>query len=162
MNNSKLDFRDATVEDVPLILNFIKELAEYEKLLDDVVATEELLKEWLFEKKRAEIFFPVLNKKEIGFVLFFHNFSTFVGKAGLYLEDIYIKPEYRGNGYGKEIFKHLAKIAMERNCGRLELTCLDWNSPSIEFYKSMGAIPMEDWTIYRITSDKFKNIINKN
>ena len=146
-------FRYAQAEDAGLILQFIRELAEYEKMLDEVVATEEDLKEWIFEKKKAEVLFVLEDGKEIGFALFFHNFSTFLGRAGLYLEDLYIRPEYRGRGYGKATLRQLAKIAVERGCGRLEWWCLDWNRPSIDFYLSMGAQPMEDWTVYRITGE---------
>ena len=112
------------------------------------------LREWLFEKKTAEVIFALEEGKEVGFALFFHNFSTFVGKAGLYLEDIFVLPEYRGRGYGKGLFRQLAKIAVERKCGRMEWVCLDWNKPSIEFYRSMGALPVEGWTIYRMVGKK--------
>lgn len=149
----KLTFREATVSDCGLILYFIKELAAYEKMADEVVATEELLKEWLFEKKKAEVIFACEEGKEIGFALFFHNFSTFLGRAGLYLEDLYILPGYRGKGYGKATLKKLAQIAVSRGLGRLEWWCLDWNTPSIGFYRSLGAEPMDDWTVYRITGD---------
>lgn len=148
-----INFRYANDNDVSLILNFIRELAKYEQMLDEVVATEELLKEWLFEKEKAEVIFIRENKKEIGFALFFHNFSTFLGRGGIYLEDLYIKPEYRGKGYGKALFKQIAKIAVERDCGRLEWCCLDWNKPSIDFYLSLGAKAMNDWTTYRISGD---------
>lgn len=153
-----LTFRYAEKSDTPLILQFIKELADYEKMLDEVIATEELLEEWLFEKKTAGVIFAVADGKEVGFALFFHDFSTFVGKAGIYLEDLYVKPEYRGLGYGKMLLKELAKIAVERGCGRLEWCCLDWNKPSIDFYLSMGAIPMSDWTTYRVTGDTLQNM----
>ncbi|WP_373482955.1 N-acetyltransferase family protein [Acetobacterium sp.] len=148
-----LTFRMAEEKDVSLILFFIKELASYEKMLDQVVATEALLTEWLFEKKTAEVIFAELQGKEIGFALYFHNFSTFLGQAGLYLEDLYVLPVYRGNGYGKAILKQLAKIAVERGCGRLEWWCLDWNQPSIDFYLSLGAKAMDEWTVYRITGE---------
>lgn len=151
--NSELTFREAEKEDVGLILYFIKELASYEKMLDQVVATEAGLTEWLFEKKTAEVIFAELNGVEIGFALFFHNFSTFLGQAGLYLEDLYVLPNYRGLGYGKEILTQLAKIAVKRGCGRLEWWCLDWNQPSIDFYLSLGAKAMDEWTVYRITGD---------
>ena len=147
----KLNFRNATIDDCKLILFFIKELAIYEKMLDEVVATEELLREWLFEQKKAEVIFACEDGKEIGFALFFHNFSTFLGRAGIYLEDLFVLPEHRGKGYGKAILKELARIAVERKCGRLEWSCLDWNKPSIDFYLSLGAEPMDDWTVYRIT-----------
>lgn len=157
----ELTFRNATKNDVSKILYFIKELAEYEKMADEVVATEELLEEWIFEKKKAEVIFAVKNEKEIGFALFFHNFSTFLGRSGIYLEDLYIKPEYRGKGYGKALFEELAAIAVERGCGRLEWWCLDWNKPSIDFYLSMGAEPMEDWTVYRIAGDTLNKFQRK-
>ena len=146
-----LTFRYATENDCAKILFFIKELAAYENLLDEVVATEELYKEWLFEKKKAEVIFACENGNEIGFALFFHNFSTFLGRAGIYLEDLFVLPEYRGKGYGKAILKQLARIAVERKCGRLEWVCLDWNQPSIDFYLSLGGEPMKDWTVYRLT-----------
>ncbi len=151
--NSGLTFRKAEKEDVGLVLYFIKELASYEKMLDQVVATEAGLTEWLFEKKTAEVIFAELNGVEIGFALFFHNFSTFLGQAGLYLEDLYVLPKYRGHGYGKAILTQLAKIAVKRGCGRLEWWCLDWNQPSIDFYLSLGAKAMDEWTVYRITGD---------
>lgn len=151
--NSGLTFRKAEKEDVGLVLYFIKELASYEKMLDQVVATEAGLTEWLFEKKTAEVIFAELNGVEIGFALFFHNFSTFLGQAGLYLEDLYVLPNYRGHGYGKAILTQLAKIAVKRGCGRLEWWCLDWNQPSIDFYLSLGAKAMDEWTVYRITGD---------
>lgn len=149
----KTEFRYAEEKDIPLILLFIKELAEYEKMLDEVVATETLLKEWIFEKKKAEVIFISEDSHEVGFALFFHNFSTFLGRAGIYLEDLYVRPDYRGKGYGKAILKELARIAVERGCGRLEWWCLDWNKPSIDFYLSLGAEPMDDWTVYRIAGD---------
>lgn len=148
-----LSFRQAQVEDCSLILQFIKGLAEYEKMLDEVSATEELLKEWIFDKEKAEVIFVLEDKKEVGFALFFHNFSTFLGKAGIYLEDLYVLPEFRGRGYGKALLAELARITVERGCGRLEWYCLDWNKPSIDFYLSLGAVPLEDWTVYRLTGD---------
>ncbi len=138
----EVTFRKAVREDVPLILEFIKGLAEYEKMSDEVVATEEILDEWLFDKEKAEVIFAIAEGEEVGFALFFHNFSTFLGRAGIYLEDLFVKPKYRGNGYGKAILKRLAQIAVERGCGRLEWSCLDWNQPSIDFYLSLGATPM--------------------
>lgn len=148
-----MDFRYATREDTEIILLFIKELADYEKMSDDVVATPKLLEEWIFDKQKAEVIFALENGKEVGFALFFHNFSTFLGRAGIYLEDLFVLPKYRGKGYGKALLKKLAQIAVERKCGRLEWWCLDWNKPSIDFYLSMGAEPMSDWTVYRITGD---------
>lgn len=157
-----LTFRYAQREDTPLILEFIKELADYEKMLPEVVATEELLEAWIFDKQRAEVLFAVLEGEEVGFALFFHNFSTFLGRAGLYLEDLFVKPAYRGRGYGRAILKKLAAIALERQCGRLEWWCLDWNRPSIDFYLSLGAEPMTDWTVYRLTGDTLKNLAESN
>ena len=149
----QMQFRFAEEKDVPLILQFIKDLAEYEHMLEEVVATEALLTEWIFQKEKAEVIFVLEDDNEVGFALFFHNFSTFLGRAGLYLEDLYVKPEYRHKGYGKGLLKKLAQIAIERGCGRLEWWCLDWNQPSIDFYLSLGAEPMEDWTVYRIAGD---------
>lgn len=153
-----MEFRYAQKADAALILKFIKELADYENMLSEVVADEETLSEWIFDKQKAEVIFAVINGTEIGFALFFHNFSTFLGRAGIYLEDLYVKPEYRGKGYGKAILKKLAEIAVERKCGRLEWWCLDWNKPSIDFYLSLGAEPMNDWTVYRITGDTLKSL----
>lgn len=150
--------KHATVDDVAKILSFIKEIAEYEKMSDEVVATEDLLREWIFEKQQAEVIFAMENGKEIGFALFFHNFSTFLGRAGLYLEDLYVKKEYRGKGYGKALLKELARIAVERGCGRFEWSCLDWNTPSIEFYRSFGAKPMDGWSVYRVSGDTLKEL----
>ncbi len=148
----------ATENDCGEILRFINELAAYEKMSNEVVATEELLKEWIFDKKKAEVVFAVADGKKVGFALFFHNFSTFLGRAGVYLEDLFVMPEYRGKGYGKALLKELARIAVERGCGRLEWSCLDWNKPSIDFYLSLGATPMNDWTVYRLTGDTLKNM----
>lgn len=154
----KLSFRYAQEADVSTILYFIKELAAYEKMSDEVVATEELLREWIFEQKKAEVLFALEDGQEVGFALFFHNFSTFLGRAGIYLEDLFVKPEYRGKGYGKALLKKLAQIAVERGCGRLEWWCLDWNQPSIDFYLSLGAEPMKDWTTYRIAGETLKKM----
>ncbi len=149
----KINFRYANEKDTAIILQFIKELAEYENMSADVVATEDLLREWIFEKKKAEVIFALEGDTEVGFALFFHNFSTFLGRAGIYLEDLFVKIEYRGKGYGKGLLKQLAKIAKERGCGRLEWACLDWNKPSIDFYLSLGAKPMDEWTTYRVTGE---------
>ena len=151
-------FRFATENDCALILHFIRDLAEYEKMADQVVASEELLREWIFEKQKAEVLFVCEEGKELGFALFFHNFSTFLGRAGIYLEDLFVLQEYRGKGYGKALLKKLAQIAVERGCGRLEWSCLDWNSPSIDFYRALGAIPMDDWTTYRLTGETLKKL----
>ena len=146
-------FRFANEKDCALILSFIRALADYEKMSDQVVATEELLREWLFEKKKAEVLFVCEGGKEVGIALFFHNFSTFLGRAGIYLEDLFVLPEYRGKGYGKALLKKLAQITVERGCGRLEWACLDWNQPSIDFYLSLNAARMDEWTTYRLTGD---------
>ena len=148
-----LTFRNAERKDTLLILQFIKELAVYEKMQNEVVADEATLETWIFDKQKAEVIFAVEDGKEVGFALFFHNFSTFLGRAGIYLEDLYVKPECRGKGYGKALLNKLASIAVERGCGRLEWWCLDWNKPSIDFYLSLGAEAMSDWTVYRIAGD---------
>lgn len=153
-----VSFRFAQRSDVDLILRFIRELAAYEKMEQEVVATPELLETWIFDKQKAEVIFAVSEGKEVGFALFFHNFSTFLGRAGIYLEDLYVMPEYRGRGYGKALLKKLAAIAVERGCGRLEWWCLDWNEPSIGFYRSMGAVPMDEWTVYRVAGDALRNL----
>lgn len=153
-----MTIRFATENDCALILHFIRDLAEYEKMADQVVASEELLREWIFEKQKAEVLFVCEEGKELGFALFFHNFSTFLGRAGIYLEDLFVLQEYRGKGYGKALLKKLAQIAVECGCGRLEWSCLDWNSPSIDFYRSLGAIPMDDWTTYRLTGETLKKL----
>lgn len=151
---ASLTFRAAQKADAALILAFIRKLAEYEHMTDDVVATEALLEEWIFERGKAEVIFAVdASGKEVGFALFFHNFSTFLGRAGIYLEDLFVLQEERGRGYGKALLKQLAALAVERGCGRLEWSCLDWNQPSIDFYTSMGAQRMEEWTVYRLTGD---------
>lgn len=152
------EFRFAQKDDVNTILEFITDLAVYEKLENEVVATPELLEEWIFEKGKAEVIFVLDDGKEVGFALFFHNFSTFLGRAGIYLEDLFVKPEFRGKGYGKALLQKLAAIAVGRECGRLEWACLDWNEPSIAFYKSLGAVPMEGWTTYRLTGDTLNNL----
>lgn len=154
MNNFTI--RQANINDVSTILSFIKALAEYEDMSDQVVATEELLKEWLFEKKKAEVLLAMEGDTAVGFALYFYNFSTFLGRAGIYLEDLFVKKEYRGKGYGKALLKELARIAVSQGCGRLEWCCLDWNQPSIDFYLSLGARPMDDWKQYRLTGDTLK------
>ena len=148
-----MTIRPAEEKDCGIILEFIRGLAEYERMSDQVVATEELLREWIFKKKKAEVLIACEGEKPVGFALFFHNFSTFLGRAGIYLEDLFVFPEYRGRGYGRALLKRLAQITVERGCGRLEWACLDWNKPSIDFYLSLGAVPMEEWTVYRLTGD---------
>ncbi|MBR4906146.1 MAG: GNAT family N-acetyltransferase [Clostridia bacterium] len=155
---NELTFRKAEEKDCGLILFFIRELATYERMPDEVVATEEMLSDWLFDKHSAEVIFACEDGKEVGFALFFHNFSTFVGRAGLYLEDLYVLPKYRGRGYGKALLKKLAVIAVERGCGRMEWVCLDWNRPSIDFYLSLGAKPMDEWTIYRVAGESLEKL----
>lgn len=159
--NNKPSFRHAQRNDVPLILKFIKDLADYEGLLDEVVADEATLEEWIFNRKKAEVIFAMEGDTEVGFALFFHNFSTFLGRAGIYLEDLYIMPEYRGKGYGKALLSKLAQIALERGCGRLEWWCLDSNTPSIDFYLSLNAEPMDEWTVYRIAGDTLTELARK-
>jgi len=154
----EVTFRDATEKDTLLLLTFIRALAEYEHMLDQVVADEKLLREWLFERKVAEAFFAVADGVEVGFALYFHNFSTFLGRGGIYLEDLFILPEQRGKGYGKAILRHLAQIARARGCGRLEWACLDWNKPSIDFYRSLGAVPMDEWTVYRVSGSSLAEL----
>ena len=161
MMDSGINFRYAGRDDVPLILRFVKELAEYEKLLDEVVADERTLEEWLFDRQKAEVIFALEDGKEVGYALFFHNFSTFLGRAGIYLEDLYVQPEYRGKGHGKGLLKKLASIAVERGCGRLEWSCLDWNRPSIDFYLSLGAQPMSDWTVYRLAGSTLTELAER-
>ena len=148
-----LQIRFATIDDTPLILDFIRELAEYERMLDKVVATEELLRKWLFEKEKAEVLIGELNGEPVAFSLFFHNFSTFLARPGIYLEDLFVRPEARGKGIGKKMLKYLAKLTVERDCGRLEWACLNWNTSSIEFYLSLGTEVMSDWTVYRVSGD---------
>ena len=150
MEKRAFAIRPAERRDVPVLLEMIRELADYEKMLDQVVATEADLDESLFQHRKAEVIFAVEDGLEVGFALFFQNYSTFLGRGGICLEDMYILPEYRGRGYGKALLRRLAKIALERRCGRLEWWCLDWNRPSIDFYLAMGARPMEDWTVYRV------------
>ncbi|HEX9027281.1 MAG TPA: GNAT family N-acetyltransferase [Clostridium sp.] len=158
---SNFKIRFAEKEDTKLILDFIKELANYEKLLNEVVATEEILFDSLFLQKKAEVIIGEYDGKAVGFALFFHNFSTFLGRSGIYLEDLYIKPEMRGKGLGKIFLSYLGKLALERNCGRLEWWCIDWNEPSIEFYKGMGAKAMDEWTVYRVDNVALSNLANE-
>lgn len=156
-----MKFVFAVRSDTPEILSFIKGLAEYEHMENDVVADVPTLEHWLFDEKKAEVLFAVESGEKVGFALFFHNFSTFLGRAGIYLEDLFVKPEYRGRGYGKGLLTRLAQIAVERGCGRLEWWCLDWNQPSIDFYKSMGAVPMDEWTTFRIAGETLQKLGGK-
>lgn len=159
---NKVKFRYATEADAALILKFIRGIAEYENMLDEVINTEEMIKEVIFGKGHAEVIFALEDEKEVGFALFFHNYSTFVGRAGIHLEDLFVWPEYRGKGYGKALLLEVTRIAKERDCGRVEWTCLDWNQPSIDFYLSKGAVPMDEWTIYRLTADKIDELVKRN
>ncbi|WP_186431065.1 GNAT family N-acetyltransferase [Clostridium sp. BSD9I1] len=156
LDNFKLRF--AEEKDAALILKFIKELAEYEKMLEHVVTTEEILIESLFQRKTAEVVIGEYEGEAVCFALFFHNFSTFLGRPGLYLEDLYVKPHMRGKGIGKITFSFLANLAVERKCGRFEWWCLDWNEPSINFYKHMNAVAMDDWTVYRLTGEHLRGL----
>lgn len=154
VKNEHFNIRFAVREDVPLILDFIKRLADYEHLLDEVIATEGILELWIFDKKKAEVIIAEEDGEPVGFALFFHNFSTFLGRAGVYLEDLFVIPEKRGKGYGKALLQKLAQIAVDRGCGRLEWWCLDWNESSIDFYKKLGAVSMDEWTVYRIAGNR--------
>ena len=153
----ELTFRNACREDTPLILKFIKKLAEYEKRLNEVIATEKDLEKWIFDKNQAEVIFALEDGKEIGFALFFLSFSTYLGNVNLHLEDLFIDPEYRGRGYGKALLKKLAKIVVERGYGRFEWTCLSWNKQSIDFYLALGA-KQKDWNVFHLTGDELKKL----
>jgi len=159
MENFSIDF--AREQDVGVIRQFIWELAEYEKLLDQMEATEEGLTETIFREKYAEVLIAREDGYPVGFALFFHNYSTFLGKPGLYLEDLFVRPQWRGKGYGKALLSRLAEIAVERDCGRMEWSCLDWNQPSIDVYLSLGAKPMDGWHVYRLTGDELRQLAGK-
>lgn len=159
VTDEELTLKKAVPEDIPLILSLIKEIADYEKLSHEVTATEETLQNSLFGKgANTEVIIAYYNNNPAGYAVFFHNFSTFIGKNGLYLEDIYIKPELRGEGIGSKIFKYLINLAVERDCGRMEWAVLNWNTPAINFYKKLGAAPMEEWTVYRLTEEKLHEL----
>ena len=153
---AKFEIRNAREDEAGLVLEFIRKIADYEKMLTDVEADEATIYDSLFVKHDEEVVFSCEDGTPIGFALFFHNFSTFVGRKGLYLEDLFVIPEKRGLGYGKALLLHLAHLAKERGCGRMEWVCLNWNTPSINFYKSLGAKPMDEWTIYRLDEDELK------
>ena len=155
---SEFIIRPAKLEDVPLILRFAKELAEYENLSDQVTATEESLREGMFKKGKAKALIGEENGLAVGYALYFNNFSTFVGRAGVFLEDLYIRPPHRKKGYGKAFFKYLAQMCRDEGYGRLEWTCLNWNQPSIDFYRAMGAEAMEDWTVFRLNEDAINKL----
>jgi GNAT superfamily N-acetyltransferase len=158
---SDINIRIAVPDDVSVILRFIKALADYEKLLPEVVATEDMLREWIFEKRGAEAIICEVGGEPVGFALFFTNFSTFLGRSGLYLEDLFVLPEMRGRGIGKAMLAHLAKLAKDRGYGRFEWWCLDWNEPSIKFYRSLGAVPMDEWTVYRLTGGELEALASQ-
>lgn len=153
--------RFAAREDIPAVLGFIRALAAYENMENQVIANEALLETWIFEKKRAKVLLAFEGETPVGFALFFHNFSTWLGRAGIYLEDLFVLPEYRGKGYGKLLLKRLARIAVQRGCGRLEWACLDWNEPAIAFYKAVGAAPLDEWTTYRVTGDALLSLASR-
>lgn len=158
MKNSETKIRKASREDVPLILDFIKLIAEYEKLSNEVVATVDSLTQAIFgEKSTVEVLLAYTNNIPSGYAVYFHNFSTFVGRKGIYLEDIFVKPEFRGKGIGKLLLKEIAREAVKNNCGRIEWAVLDWNTPTIEFYKSIGAKPMNEWILFRMNEEELKN-----
>ena len=159
--SNNFNIRPAQPEETGLVLAFIKKLAEYEKCSDEVVADEATLYESLFVEHSAEVVFAEEDGEVIGFALFFHNFSTFVGRKGLYLEDLFIIPEKRGKGYGKALLKYLANLAVERNCGRMEWICLDWNQPALKVYRSIGAIPMDEWTVQRLDEQALKQFAER-
>ncbi len=157
----KIKIRVAEIEDASTILMLIKGIADYEKLSHTVINNKDMIKKYLFgEKKFAEVLIAEYDDVPVGFALFFHNYSTFVGKPGIYLEDLFVLPEMRGKGIGKILFLELVKIANERDCGRVEWSVLNWNKPAIDFYKSMGAVPMDEWTVYRLSEDKIAQLIS--
>lgn len=158
-NITGFELREATIDDVPLILDFIRELAEYERLLHEVKADEDTIREGLFGQRRAaEAVIGSLNGDPACFALYFHNFSTFLGQAGIYIEDLFVRPAYRGRGLGRAVFAFLARLAKERGCGRLEWWVLDWNEPALRFYRSMGALPMSDWTVQRLSGEALERL----
>jgi GNAT superfamily N-acetyltransferase len=156
--DEKILLRFAEEKDVPVVLEFIRGLAEYEQLLDKVSATEEGLRKYLFTEKKAETIICEYKGRPAGFALFFHNFSTFLGRPGIYIEDLFVKPEFRGKGLGKTLLQFIARIAQDRECGRLEWACLNWNEPSIAFYKSQGAQPLFEWISYRVSGEELERL----
>jgi GNAT superfamily N-acetyltransferase len=159
LSSSNFQIRRATERDVPVILSFIRQLAEYERLSHEAVMTEEILRESLFgSRPAAEVLLGYSGDRPVAFAVFFHNFSTFLGRSGLYLEDLFVIPEMRGKGFGRALLVELAKIARERECGRFEWAVLDWNEPAIEFYKAIGAVPMDEWTIFRVTGEALNRL----
>jgi GNAT superfamily N-acetyltransferase len=161
VHTSKLQIKEATEKDIPVILSFIKGLAEYERLPHEVVADESILRETLFGKRAyAEVLIAYYDDVPAGFALYFHNYSTFLGRPGIYLEDLFVLPPYRGKGIGKALLVRLAKLTKDRNCGRLEWAVLDWNESAINFYKKLGAVPMSDWTVYRLKGEALEKLAN--
>lgn len=159
MSNSNFQIRRATERDVPVILSFIRQLAEYERLSHEAVMTEDILRESLFgPRPAAEVLLGYFGDRPVAFAVFFHNFSTFLGRSGLYLEDLFVIPEMRGKGFGRALLVELAKIARARKCGRFEWAVLDWNEPAINFYKALGAVPMDEWTVFRVTGEALKRL----
>ena len=156
------NIRFAVREDIPTLLGFIRELADYEHMLDAVVADPDEMAAWMFERRVAECLLAEEDGRPVGMALFFHNYSTWLGRAGIYLEDLYVQPAYRGRGYGKALLARLAALTLERKCGRLEWACLDWNTPSIGFYRALGAVPMDEWTTYRLTGDALNKMAKEN
>jgi GNAT superfamily N-acetyltransferase len=162
MTDTGVTIRSAREDEVPLILQFVRELAEYEHLLHEVVATEDKLRKDLFgPRPYAEVVFACLDGEPLGFALFFHNYSTFLGQPGIYLEDLFVRPTVRGKGLGQALLRWLAAEALRRNCGRLEWSVLNWNEPSIQFYKRLGAKAMDEWGIYRLTGESLRNVAAK-
>src|SRR3989454_5545388 len=158
-SQNNFEIRPARVEDVPIILKLIRDLATYERAPKEVTTTEEQLVDVLFgEKPVAEVLLAFERKSPVGFAVFFHNFSTWLGRPGLYLEDLFVRPEHRGKGYGRALLVHLAKIARDRGCGRMEWAVLDWNEPAIQFYRKLGAKPMDEWTVFRLTRDEIAEL----
>lgn len=158
----KVSIRNANEKDTPLILDFIKQLSVYEKLPNEVSATVDILNKSIFIEKSAKVIFILEDDKEVGFALYFYNFSTFTGKKGLYLEDLFVLEDYRGKGYGKKLLAYLANIAIKEDCSRFEWIVLDWNTPSINFYKSFGAMPLNDWTVFRLQKENLNNLAKLN
>ena len=154
-----MQLRKSSKEDLGLIIYFINQLAMYQKMSDEVIVTKESLSKWMFEKKVCECILAYIDDKPAGFILYFFNFSTFVGKGGIYIEDLFVLPEYRGRKIGISLFEEVVKLAIENDCGRIEWSCLKWNKPSIEFYNSLGAICMDEWDTYRLTADRFNKIV---
>ena len=159
---SGFQIRSATKADVPIILSFIKKLADYERLSHEVVATEEILCETLFARRRtAEVAIGYFKREPVGFVLFFHNYSTFLGRPGIYIEDLFVDEAFRRRGFGGALLRRVAQLAVERNCGRLEWSVLDWNEPAIDFYRKLGAVPMSEWTVFRVTGDSLTRLASE-